>query len=42
MHCQAKIACGLKYITPKQFEETDDHINRVSYLLTRFRASITN
>lgn len=42
LHCQTKISYDLKYLTKEEFEKTDDHINRVSYLLTRFRSSITN
>ncbi|NOS68253.1 MAG: four helix bundle protein [Candidatus Peribacteraceae bacterium] len=39
LHCQARIAKDLKYITPEEFSKTDEKINRVSYLLTRLRAS---
>ena len=42
LHCQTKICHDLKYISEEDFEKTDDHINRVSFLLTRFRSSIGN
>ena len=40
LHCQVKMARDFKYISEQQFVQTDDHINRVSFLLTRFRSSI--
>ena len=40
LHCQVKISLDLHYITSDQFAQTDRHINRVSFLLTRFRSSI--
>ena len=40
LHCQVKLALDLGYIAKKQFTKTDQHINRVSFLLTRFRSSI--
>ena len=40
LHCQTKIARDLGYITKESFDKTDQHINRVSFLLTRFRSSI--
>ena len=39
LHCQTRMACDLHYITEEEFHKTDEHINRVSYLLTRLRAA---
>ena len=39
LHSQVRISRDLNYINPKEFIETDDHINRVSYLLTRLQAA---
>lgn len=40
LHCQCRIALGLRYISEKTFEEADQHIHRVSYLITRLRSSV--
>lgn len=40
LHCQAKMALDLDYITKEEFLKTDDHINRTSYLLTKLRSSL--
>ena len=39
LHSQARIARDLHYMTEDEFIQTDDHINRVSYLLTRLQAA---
>ena len=40
LHCQCQIALGLHYVTQEEFVQTDDHIQRVSYLLNKLRSSI--
>jgi len=40
LHCQCRIALGLHYISEKTFEEADQHIHRVSYLITKLRSSV--
>lgn len=35
LHSQTQIARDLGYITSNEYNQTDDHINRTSYLLTR-------
>ena len=39
LHSQVRISYDLDYITIQEFTEADDHINRVSYLLTRLQAA---
>ena len=40
LHCQVRMVCDLHYIRLDQFAEVDQQINRVSFLLVRFRSSI--
>lgn len=40
LHCQSRIALGLKYLTEETFDVIDNHISRVSYLLTHLRSSL--
>ncbi len=39
LHCQISIARDLQYLSKDTFTKIDDHMNRVSYLLTRLRGS---
>jgi four helix bundle protein len=39
-HCTAQLSKDLGYITSVQFERIDERIHRVSYLLTKLRASL--
>lgn len=40
LHCQCLLARDLQYMSTEEFEKTDDHIQRVSYLLTKLRSAI--
>jgi four helix bundle protein len=40
LHCQCRLSLDLAYITKAEFERTEQHIHRVSYLLTRLRSSL--
>ena len=40
LHCECKLARDLQYMTLEEFSKTDQQIHRVSYLLTKLRASI--
>ena len=40
LHYQCVLSLDLSYITPAQFDEAEDHIKRVSYLLMRLRSSL--
>jgi four helix bundle protein len=40
LHCQRLLAKDLRYIEVAEFEKTDDHVQRVSYLITRLRAAV--
>ncbi len=39
LHCQTRLAFDLQYISLEDFVQTDDRINRVSYLLNRLRSA---
>lgn len=39
LHCQGRLAMDLGYITVHQFQELDDRIQRVSFLLSKLRTS---
>ena len=39
LHSQLRIAHELHYISHDEFIQADDHVNRVSYLLTRLSAA---
>ncbi len=39
VHCESLLAKDLSYISEAEFESTDQHIHRVSYLLTKLRSS---
>lgn len=40
LHYQCLLSRDLKFISQQQFEDTDDHIQRISYLLTRLHHSL--
>ena len=40
LHCQCRLSCDLHYISVKEMKEADDHINRISYLLSQLSASL--
>jgi len=40
LHCECRIAVGLKYMTQEQSEKADEWIHRVSYLINKLRTSI--
>ncbi|MBU0766218.1 four helix bundle protein [Patescibacteria group bacterium] len=40
LHCECRLASDLEYIAVNEFERIDEHINRVSYLLTRLKSSV--
>ena len=40
LHYQCVLALDLHYLTPEQFHDADDRIQRISYLLTRLHASL--
>ena len=40
LHYQTRLVRDLSYISSEEFEKTVEHIQRVSYLLTRLRQSI--
>ena len=40
LHCECKLAHDLNYITHEEIRKTNEHINRVSFLLTRLQASL--
>ena len=40
LHCQCRIAHGLRYLDRAEFTAIDDHLQRVSYLLHRLRSAI--
>jgi hypothetical protein len=39
LHCQCQIALCLEHLSHKDYEETNAHINRTSYLLSKLRTS---
>lgn len=40
LHYQCLLSRDLKYVSQKNFEELDDHVQRVSYILGKLRNSI--
>ncbi len=40
LHYQCMLARDLAYLMEADFSQADDHIQRVSYLLTKLRASV--
>jgi four helix bundle protein len=40
LHYQCILSRDLQYLTPERFVEADDHLQRVSYLLTKLRTSL--
>lgn len=40
LYCQCLFARDLKYISEKEFEKADDHMQRVSFLLMKLRAAL--
>ncbi|MFH1670697.1 MAG: four helix bundle protein [Patescibacteria group bacterium] len=40
LHCECKLAFDLQYVSMSEFEKVDEHINRVSYLLTRLKSAV--
>ncbi len=42
LHYQMFLARDLHYITPEEFKSIDDHIQRVSYLLTKLRSAFSS
>jgi four helix bundle protein len=39
LHCEARLSHDLGYIKKEEFIQIDDHINRVSFLLSKLRAA---
>lgn len=40
LHCECLLAKDLKYISQEDFTKTDEHIQRVSFLITRLIGSL--
>lgn len=40
LHYQSRLSFDLKYLSQKEFEEIDNRIHRVSYLLSKFRNAV--
>ena len=40
LHCESQLARDLSYLTMENYQDIDDRIQRVSYLLTRLIASL--
>jgi four helix bundle protein len=40
LHCESRLSKDLNYINEQEYNDADDRIQRVSYLLTKLRASI--
>jgi len=40
VHCEARLARDLEYVEKRVFLEIDDHVQRVSYLMTKMRAAL--
>ena len=40
LHCESHLSKDLGYISALEYEAMDDHIQRVSYLLTKLRSSL--
>lgn len=40
LHCQCLLSKDLSFIDPKEFDTADDHIQRVSFLITKLLQSI--
>jgi len=41
LHCQYRISLGLSYINQQRFNEADEHIHRVGYLLHKLQESLS-
>lgn len=40
LHCESRLSKDLDYISAQEYESLDDHSQRVSYLLIKFRNSL--
>lgn len=40
LHCESRLSKDLNYITPEEYVEIDDGVNRISFLINKLRSSV--